>query len=164
MFEERIRTCGRRLFGLCLKLCGERQDAEDLYQDTWLRAYAAYARYDPQKPFEGWLTRICVNLYRDRLRRRAVSRLFNGFSSNEEKDRALESVPAQEYPEEDARLRSAVDELPEKLRMAVILYYFYGLEINGTAEALGVPPGTVKSRLSKARALLKERLQDEELF
>ena len=163
MFEERIRSCGRRLYGLCLKLCAGRQDAEDLYQDTWLRAYAAYARYDPRNPFEPWLTRICVNLYRDRLRRRAVSRLFDGFSSNEEKDRALESVPAPEDAA-GAAVRGAVGELPEKLRVAVILYYFHGMEIQGTAAALGLPPGTVKSRLSKARALLKERLRDEQLF
>ena len=159
MFEERIRSCGRKLYGLCLKLCADRQDAEDLYQDTWLRAYAAYARYDPRKPFEPWLTRICVNLYRNALRRLSKSPILH-FRTNEEKDFLLCSIPAPEKV--DYRpLYEAIDHLPEKYRLAVILYYFDDMDIAATAQILGIPNGTVKSRLGKARKLLKEALGNE---
>ena len=82
--DRYIQAHGRRLFGLCLTLCAHRQDAEDLYQDTWLKALAAFDQYDPSRPFEPWLTRICVNTYRNTLRRLARSPIFNGFRTTQE--------------------------------------------------------------------------------
>ena len=162
MIDAYIRQYGRRLYGLCLTLCGNRQDAEDLYQDTWLRVLHHLDRYDPSLPFEPWLTQICVNTYRNALRRMRRSPFFNSFSTSEDKDRVLNEAAA---PEKDdySDLRSAVDRLPEKLRVTVILYYYRELDISSTALALKIPPGTVKSRLSKARKLLKEALEDESL-
>ena len=84
--DRYIQAHGRRLFGLCLTLCAHRQDAEDLYQDTWLKALAHFHQYDPNRPFEPWLTRICVNTYRNSLRRLARSPIFNGFRTGEEKE------------------------------------------------------------------------------
>lgn len=73
MLDAYIRQYGRRLYGLCLTLCGSVQEAEDLYQDTWLKALRYFSRYDHQMPFEPWLTKICVNTYRNRLWRLARS-------------------------------------------------------------------------------------------
>lgn len=106
-----------------------------------------------------WLTKICVNTYRNTLRRIARSPLLN-FQTNEEKDALLQSVPAPENPDYGP-LYEAVDGLPEKLRLAVILFYFEEMDIAATAQVLGIPEGTVKSRLSKARKLLKEVLGRE---
>ena len=64
VLDAYIRQYGRRLYGLCLTLCGSVQEAEDLYQDTWLKALRYFSRYDPQLPFAPWLTKICVNTYR----------------------------------------------------------------------------------------------------
>ena len=155
--DRYIQAHGRRLFGLCLTLCAHRQDAEDLYQDTWLKALAAFDQYDPSRPFEPWLTRICVNTYRNSLRRLARSPIFNGFRSGEEKEALLSSVPAPEA-HDYTPLYQAVAGLPEKLRVTVILYYFEDMDVNTTAQVLGIPPGTVKSRLNKARTKLKEVL------
>ena len=158
--DQYIQAHGRRLFGLCLTLCAHRQDAEDLYQDTWLKALAHFHQYDPNRPFEPWLTRICVNTYRNSLRRLARSPIFQGFRSTQEKDALLTSVPAPDRPDY-APLYQAVDGLPEKLRVTVILYYFEEMDVNTTAQVLGIPPGTVKSRLNKARTKLKEVLGNE---
>ena len=155
-----IQQYGRRLYGLCLTLCGSVHDAEDLYQETWLRALAHLEQYDPERPFEPWLTKICVNFYRSGLRRLARSPIFDGFSTDEEKDALFASLPAPEESDH-ADLRAAVDALPERLRLTVILYYFQDLDIASAAEILKVPPGTVKSRLNKARKLLKEALQND---
>lgn len=160
MLDAYICQYGRRLYGLCLTLCGCVQEAEDLYQDTWLKALRYFSRYDPQLPFEPWLTKICVNTYRNRLRRLARSP-FLTFSTAEGLEDALSSVPAPER-ESYAALHAAINRLPERLRTTVILFYFQGMDVAETAKALGVPPGTVKSRLSKARGKLKEVLLHED--
>lgn len=158
--DRYIQAHGRRLFGLCLTLCAHRQDAEDLYQDTWLKALAAFHQYDPARPFEPWLTRICVNTYRNTLRRLARSPIFTGFRTNQEKEALLTAIPAPERPDY-LPLYQAIDGLPEKLRVTVILYYFEDMDVNTTAQVLDIPPGTVKSRLNKARTKLKEVLDDD---
>lgn len=159
MFDQYIRQYGKRLYGLCLSLCADPHDADDLYQETWLRAYRSFSRYDPARPFEPWLTAICVNTYRNVLRRLARSP-FLSFRTNEEKDAVFEAVPAPEKPDYGP-LYEAVDALPERYRLAVILYYFEDMDIAASAQVMGIPEGTVKSRLSKARKLLKEVLGHE---
>ncbi len=149
--DQYIRQYGRRLYGLCRSLCRNVQDADDLYQDTWLKALDKLDSYDPGLPFEPWITRICVNTYRNALRRLARSPV----RPMEEG----EDFPAAE-DSDYAPLYEAVRGLPEKLRVTVVLYYFRDMDTAGTAEVLGVPQGTVKSRLSKARKLLKEVLED----
>ena len=158
MVDQYIRQYGKRLYGLCLSLCADPFEADDLYQDTWLRVLRSLPRYDPNRPFEPWLTKICVNTYRSALRRAAKSPLL-GFRTGEEKDALLRAVPAPEEADY-AALYDAVDGLPEKLRVAVILFYFQDMDVSAAARALGVPEGTVKSRLHKARKHLKEVLGD----
>lgn len=159
MIDEYIRRYGRRLYGLCRSLCPSPFDADDLYQETWLRVVKHIDRYDPTREFEAWLVKICVNTYRSALRRLARSPLAD-FSSGEEKERFLQSVPAPE--EKDySLLYEAVGRLPDKLRLAVVLFYFRWQDLASTAEILNIPVGTVKSRLNKARKLLKEVLADE---
>ena len=160
MLDEYITRYGRRLFGLCLKLCETREDAEDLYQETWIKAYKSFERYDSGKEFESWLTSICVNAYRDLLRRQKWKSLFMPFRTNEEKDLALSGIAEPEQPD-DSDIREAVNALPEKYRAAVVLYYFNGLDVNKAAQALGIPAGTVKYQLHRARELLKGRLGED---
>lgn len=160
MLDEYIRQYGRRLYGLCLHLCADRADADDLYQETWLKVLRHLDQYDPDRDFEPWLTRICVNTYRNVLRKLTRSPLFDRFSSGDEKDRLLASVPERERSDY-SDLYAAIRELPEKLRMTVVLYYFEAMDIRSTAKVLKIPEGTVKSRLNQARKRLKGALTDE---
>ena len=160
MIDQYIRQYGKRLYGLCMTLCANSHEAEDLYQDTWLKVIKNISQYDPNREFEPWLTKICVNTYRNSLRRLLNSPIFNGFSNNEEKEdifNRLQTVETKDY----SPLYEAIDRLPDKHRTTVILFYFQDMDIASTAQILGVPPGTVKSRLNKARQLLKEALIDE---
>ncbi len=159
MIDQYIQQYGRRLYGLCRSLCADPFDADDLYQETWLRVVKHISQYDPSREFEPWLTRICVNTYRSILRRLAKSPLLD-FSKVEEKDRLLASIPAPEKTDY-APLYEAVGKLPEKLRLAVILFYFQGEDLASAARILNIPVGTAKSRLNKARKILKEVLADE---
>lgn len=160
MVDSYIKQYGKRLYGLCLKLCTDRFEADDLYQDTWLKVMKNIGQYDPSKSFEPWLTQICVNTYRNGLRRLVRNPFFNRFATTEEKDQAMEkhTVPQKE---EFVYIHDAINKLPEKLRMTVILYYFEEMEISKVAAVLNIPPGTVKSRLSKSRKLLREVLKNE---
>lgn len=160
MIDQYIRQYGKRLYGLCMTLCANSHEAEDLYQDTWLKVIKNISQYDPNREFEPWLTKICVNTYRNSLRRLLNSPIFNGFSNNEEKEdifNRLQTVETKDY----SPLYEAIDRLPDKHRTTVILFYFQDMDVASTAQILGVPPGTVKSRLNKARQLLKEALIDE---
>ncbi len=157
--DQYIKKYGKRLYGLCMTLCANRHEADDLYQDTWVKVIRSIDSFDTTKDFEPWLTRLCVNTYRDKLRRLTRSPFLN-FSSNEAKEAVFSTVPAPER-EDYSDLYEAIDRLPEKLRLAIILFYFEDMDISKTAETLRIPPGTVKSRLNKARKLLREVLTDE---
>ena len=156
--DELIVKYGRRLYGLCIALCRDRDMADDLYQETWLKVLKGLRTYDRERDFEPWLTKICVNTYKSLRRKRRLSPVYDGFSTSEEKERALASVPMREDGE-DRELRDAVSRLPEKLRVAVILCYFYDMDIRTAAAALKIPEGTVKSRLNRARSILREVLE-----
>ena len=86
--DQYIKRYGKRLYGLCMTLCADRHEADDLYQDTWVKVIRSIEQFDQSKDFEPWLTRLCVNTYRDKLRRLSRSPFLN-FSSNEAKDAVL---------------------------------------------------------------------------
>ena len=159
MIDPYIQQYGRRLYGLCRHLCANVLDADDLYQETWMKSVKNFARYDPAKPFEPWLTRICVNTYRSAWRHLRRAPMFE-FADNAEKDAVLQAVPAPKRQDYTA-LYAAVNRLPEKLRLTVVLFYFRDMDTVSAAAVLNIPPGTVKSRLNKARQRLKEELKDE---
>ena len=102
-----------------------------------------------------------MNLFRSQQRRNRRSPVYDGFASSEDKHLALEQTPAP-VQEDYSALHAAVDALPEALRLTVILYYFHDLDLAQTAKSLGVPLGTVKSRLNRAKQKLKEVLQNDE--
>lgn len=160
VIDKLIEKYGRRLYGLCRTLCDSPADADDLYQETWLKVCQKINPYNSAYEFEGWLTKICVNIYRDTYRKKKTSRIFDSFISNVEKDSVLEHTLASEDPD-FTDLHEAVHKLPEKLRLTITLYYFRDLDINQTAQVLSIPSGTVKSRLNKAKKLLKEMIEDE---
>ena len=114
MFDEYIGLYGARLYALCLRLCRYGADAQDLYQETWLRAWRARARYDTSRPFDAWLSRICVNAWRDQLRRQKLAQMLHA------RDAQCPAVNAQE---DYSDVREAVDRLAEPLRLTVLLYY-----------------------------------------
>lgn len=156
VFDDYIETYGQKLFGLCMHLCRNRWDAQDLYQETWLKAYQAQQKYDKQRDFGVWITKICVNLYRDKLRRKKLLS-FLPFSQQSTEHPWEDQLAAPEV-EDYSDLHHAVDHLPDLYRMVIVLYYFLGCSISQTANILKIPEGTVKSRLSKARTLLERSL------
>ena len=159
LIERYIEAYGRRLYGLCRTLIGD--DADDLYQETWLRAYTRLGTYDTSRPFEAWITGICINTYRDEIRKRKRRGQYE-VPITEENTEMLGRISDGEDGFRDSEIRDAVDRLPEKLRETVILYYYNGFDEKTTAKVLKIPQGTVKSRLSQAKMKLKGMLSDGE--
>lgn len=160
MLDALIQSQGPRLFSLCCRLCRSRGEAEDLYQETLLRGLEQRERLLAAENPGAYLTRICVNLYRDWARRK---RLLSFISVEQEQPVSLQRQLSTAGPEESLEqslVRQAVDTLPEPYRQTVLLYYFCDQSIQQAAAALGVRPGTVKSRLGRGREMLKEVLKD----
>lgn len=160
--EAYITAHGLALTKLCLSLTNNRHDAEDLYQSTWEKAICRFKRYDNTRPFEKWLFAICVNTYRDRLRRYDNSKILR-FHSSEEQESFLSSIPCEDGDRDEyLALRAAVQKLKPALREVVALYYFRDYSIAELAEILAIPEGTAKSRLATARAELRKELSDND--
>ena len=144
----------RPLYGTLLRLTKNPADAEELFQETFLRALGAGSRFDASRRFKPWIFTIASNLARDRARRaghRATPEL-----------RAAEDLPEkiQQRTESQwilrADLERALDELPEHHREVIELRYFEGMEEPEIAEAASIPRGTVKSRLHHAMRKMRD--------
>jgi RNA polymerase sigma-70 factor (ECF subfamily) len=134
------------------------EDADDAAQDAFLAALRTLGRYDPSRPFAPWLMRIVANAAVDRRRRRQVRRA-------EELPQALPSFdPGPPAHAERRELRAALEEalarLPERQRIAVVLFDAEGYSHREIAQILGVPVGTVRSDVFHGRRALRSALAD----
>ena len=147
---------------LCMSLCGNKTEAEDLFQETWLKAMRHYDKYDKSKPFDKWLYSICVNTYKNTLNS-ARRRFQYLFKTGEESDSFFNSIPEinANNREDYYLLHTAVRRLSMKKRTVIVLYFFKGYSESEIAEILKIPVGTVKSRLSAAKTEIKRRMTDE---
>ncbi len=148
---------------LCYNLCRNMPDAENLYQETWLKAIEHIKQYKKDKPFDKWLYSICVNTYKESLRKKKREANID-FQSNEEKDLFLSAIPDINDTELSrmGELYDAINKLPPKYSTVIILKYISEYSELEIAQILKIPAGTVKSRLYKARNLLKRSLFDNE--
>jgi RNA polymerase sigma-70 factor (ECF subfamily) len=163
--EVLIRRYQNYVYRLCYLVMRTEQDAEDMTQETFIRAFRALPRFEIRKgtSFEAWLYRIAVNACRSRMRRKWYQVL-----PWPEPAPPMVAKP-QEQPERLVMqgehrdlILEAIDSLGEKHRLVVILRYYAGLSNEEIARTLGIPSGTVRSRLHIARQRLRERLADLE--
>lgn len=150
-FEELMVLTERRVAQIAWAILGDAEDVKDAVQETFLRLYRFLGRYDANRDFAGWLARITVNVCRDSLRRR--KRVFEPLADFESSD-----PPADEeliHRNDLALLRRAVDALPPKERLAVILREVEGMRTEEVAHVLGSTVTTVRVQISRARAKLR---------
>jgi RNA polymerase sigma-70 factor, ECF subfamily len=152
------------LFATALRLTRNRSDAEDLVQDTYVKAFRFADRFERGTNLKAWLYTILHNTWRNR-RRDAARDTVEVDSERVEQAAAFDGPAAQDTPEHillratlDADLQAALDELPEAFREAVWLRDVEEFSYAEIAEMLGIPIGTVMSRISRGRRLLFERL------
>lgn len=152
----------RPLYGFLFRLCGDTAEAEDLFQETFLRVLRSSRRFDPRGRFKPWLFAIALNLARDRARRLAhpaAPRLHVRSDLPEPEDNS--PFGANENNQiRKTDLQLALAQLPESLRAVVLLRYFEGLDEREIAAAVGIPRGTVKSRLHRGIGMLRTHLRE----
>jgi RNA polymerase sigma-70 factor, ECF subfamily len=160
-------TIVRRYQGLAFRtaylLCGSAADAEEAAQDGFVKAYRALGRFRRGAPLRPWLLQIVGNQARNR--RRAAGRREALALRAADQARPGDAVPSPEAAllsaEQRTGLLAAVNELSEEHRLAIACRYFLDLSEEETAATLGVRPGTVKSRLARALARLRESLEED---
>jgi RNA polymerase sigma-70 factor (ECF subfamily) len=155
------RTHGRFLYTVAHRLTGNADDARDLVQEVLLRVQRGLATYRPGN-LEGWLSRITTNVFLDDVRRRQ-RRPTDGLPAEADRaDRILPSTRGADDAYADATLsadvQQALDALPPDFRAAVVLCDVAGLPYDEIAETLDIPVGTVRSRIHRGRAMLRESL------
>ncbi|HWE37836.1 MAG TPA: sigma-70 family RNA polymerase sigma factor [Isosphaeraceae bacterium] len=163
-FGELVRRYEDRLYPTIFRLTGCAEDACDVIQDAFLRAFEKLHRFHGESSFYTWIYRIAVNLaLSGRRRRRWTARLAEGPRGepiDPPDDSALADPTAHlERAERDAQVQRALNALAPDHRAVVVLKDLDGLRYEEIAEVLRVPIGTVRSRLHRARAELRERLR-----
>src|SRR5262249_50063800 len=152
----RLVESSRLAFRVAYSVLRQREDAEDVAQEAFAKAYRRFAQLRDRDRFRSWLVRMTWRLAIDRQRgdRRRVARELAAESAD-----APNAADVAEERERADRLWAAIDTLPEKLRVAIVLANIEGHDMAEVATLIGVPAGTVKSRLFLARQRLKELLQ-----
>jgi RNA polymerase sigma-70 factor (ECF subfamily) len=157
-WEEIARDHGRFLYTVAFRLTGNHDDAQDLVQEVLLRVRRGLATYQPGS-LEGWLSRITTNAFLDEVRRRK-RRPLEVVSDLPERTLGVDADPDEtisrtRLPED---VQAALVALPDDFRAAVVLCDVVGLDYAEIALALDIPPGTVRSRIHRGRALLRKAL------
>ena len=168
-FEQLMAAHESKMYAVALRMCGNREDAQDCLQEAMIRVYRALSGFKGQSSFSTWVYRITMSSCLDELRRRknrtATSldaMLENGFAPSDESD-----TPEQSSLRNEQRrvLEKAIAGLPEDMRAAIILRDIQGCSYDEIAQTLDTNVGTIKSRISRGREKLRAVLTEQpELF
>jgi RNA polymerase sigma-70 factor (ECF subfamily) len=168
-FEEIYQMYHRRIYNAVYGMLGDPDDAQDVTQDVFMRLYDALPTLRADEAFSTYLYRIALNLCRDRARRKKRVRFqsMDTPRTDDEGDVEPMEFPDQgKLPEEtltgdelQRRVREAVLTLSADHRAVIVMHHFQGMEVNDIAKILGVPTGTVKSRLARGRDQLHRKLR-----
>jgi RNA polymerase sigma-70 factor (ECF subfamily) len=156
-FEARLVESSRHAFRIAFSVLRQRQDAEDVAQETFLKAHRSFHQLRDRHAFRAWLVRMAWRLALDRQR---ANRRRTNWEFQQAQTASIPSTQETVFSRERAaQLWDAIDALPEKLRIVVVLANIEGHNLQEVADLVGVAEGTVKSRLFLARQQLREKLQ-----
>lgn len=167
-FGELVRRYSSRMVNVAYQVVGDRELAEDIAQETFLRAYKSAARYRQISKFSTWLYTIALNLCRNELRRRKFKTYsLEGMAERDEDSKVRTDIPDEktqpdldmERKEAGSLVRQAVEQLPEKFKTPLVLRDIQELSYEEISGILNLPEGTVKSRINRGRQRIKEILK-----
>ena len=156
-----------RLYNFIYRFVGDRETAEDIVQETFLRAFRKRKEYRAIANFSTWLFTIAGNLAKSELRRRKRWRLFS-IERDEETDTGMELPDKSARPDKiaesslaDVQIQQAIASLPPNYRQVILLRDVQGMSYQEISEIVDCPVGTVKSRVNRARLKLQQKLKNE---
>ena len=154
-FAGIVRRWQGPLVNMAWRYCRDRSRAEEMAQEAFLRAWRGLAQWRRESSFSTWLFALAANVYRTELKRFPTVMLpIDDIAEPAEPARQADAASDRERYEV---VRRAVLALPSRYREPMILFYFHEMDLSAAARTMGLPEGTVKARLSRARALLKSR-------
>ncbi len=156
-FEGIVRRWQSPLINLAYRFCRDRSRAEEMAQEAFLRVFRNLASWRQESAFSSWLFSLATNLYCSELRRHPLVTL--PFDEVREPADPREIDGGLEERNQSAAIHKAVESLPAKYREVLTLYYFHELDVPAAARSLGLPEGTVKAHLFRARNLLRDKLR-----
>ena len=155
-FATLVERYERAVYHLAYRTLREIEEAKDAAQEAWIKAYRALASFRPGAKFATWIFTICYRVCCDKLAKR---KRFTGDEPPDFADPGAGPERAYEAAEESARLRTAIEALPEKYRTVITLFHLQGKQYEEIASVLGLPLGTVKTHLFRAKDLLRAALE-----
>lgn len=167
-FERLVRKFERDIFSAALRMTGDHADAEDVAQEALVKAYKAFDQFELGTNFRAWVLRILTNTYINEFRRRRRTPEMTTWDLVPREELSKVSREGGEEDPElplvadalDAEVEQALSEIPEVFREAVLLCDMHDMSYSDIAEALGIPIGTVRSRIARGRGLLQEKLRE----
>lgn len=166
-YGELVRRHQTLVYNVVYRMVGERQEALDLAQEVFVRAYTSIGRFEPGRPFGPWIGRVAANLTLNWLQRRRLPTVTldpepdeGGGAARPPPDYSTEPEGVYLAGERQAQIRMAIAELPPHYRAVIELRHFQDQSYEQIAAALGLPLSDVKSHLFRARQLLRRRLEE----
>ena len=160
-----VELYGKDVFGFCKKITYSEFDAEELYQDTFLKALEIAGRIDENENPKSFLLSVAVSLWKNKQRKYARRARIAPTDSFDADDSFIEpsdnNTPEDNFLKKELykKVNECIMQLDDKMRIPILLYYNSGMSTEEIAKIISCPQGTVKSRLHKARNLLKEKLE-----
>ncbi|MCO6449777.1 MAG: sigma-70 family RNA polymerase sigma factor [Caldilineales bacterium] len=157
-FAQVVQAFQGPVYNLCYRTLGDREEAEDAAQETFLRAYNNFHRYDPNRRFLNWILSIASNHCIDRLRRRRHTFLSIDETPLPDTNTPLSQTPQQsaERKEQAEHIQGLLDQLDPSYRIPIVLLYWYELSYEEIAETMDISIPAVKSRLHRGRKQMAE--------
>lgn len=165
--ELLVEQYGDSVYRYCRSITYTLEDAEDLYQQTFLKAFELHKRISLSKNPKAWLMSVAANLWRNHKSAYARHERIAPTISSEEEGVQIEDMRSENNvleqmikKEEIDHLKKCVDRLPDKQKQVILLFYAGELSLQDIAKALKIPKGTVKSRLNKAKIQLRKEMEE----
>lgn len=170
--QQLIQQYKTLLYSFSIKLARNRYDAEDLFQDTWVKVFNKLHTFNDQKSFENWLFTICLNTYRDQYSKtKRWINIIQDFFTSEQKEKIFETYKEEKQLVEEQVIQlyeekvliEKLNQLHDRFRVPIILYYFHDLTYKEISMVIKIPEGTVKSRISLGKKKLKDLIEESDI-
>lgn len=167
-YADIVNLYQHKLYQVCYRMLSNKQEAEDITQEAFIRAYINLHSYDQKRKFSTWLYRIATNLCIDRIRKKKPDYYLDAEVAGTEGLNMYSQIAADEQLPEEAveqmelqdRIQYEISRLPDKYRSVIVLKYIEELSLQEISEILDMPLGTVKTRIHRGREALRKQLNN----